>query len=91
MSTNYYIKLKKPRIVKMKDYASKHLGKSSAGNRFTIQTQPELYNNFEEFKKFLMIHEEYNIVDEYGRKENVEDFLRYIEKTGYEFEDREFS
>lgn len=91
MGTNYYFRKKKPKIIKIKDYDERHLGKSSLGNKFTIQTLPELYNNFEEFKKFLLNNNEYNIFDEYGRKQTAEELLNYIEEVGYEFEDREFS
>ena len=89
MGTNYFVKKKKPRIVKV--YDEEHIGKSSAGNKFTIQTQTELYKNFEEFKNFLLSNKEYDIINEYDEKEDPKELLNYIEKVGYEFEDREFS
>lgn len=89
MGTNYYAVKKKPRIVKV--YDNFHLGKGSLGNPFAIQTQPAYYRSFDEFKEFVLTNEEFDIVDEYGRKHEKEDLLEYIKEIGYEFEDREFS
>ena len=89
MGTNYYFKKKEPRIVKI--YDEIHLGKGSLGNKFTIQTQPMYYKNFDEFEKFVSNNEQFDIIDEYGREHNKDDILQYIKETGYEFEEQEFS
>lgn len=105
MGTNYYAVKKKPRIVKV--YDEIHLGKSSVGWKFNFQRQPEYYNNFEEFKKFVLSNEEFDFIDEYGHKIEPKELLELIEEeqkennpddftydnniNGYRFTDEEFS
>ena len=78
MGTNYYAVKKKPRIVKV--YDDFHIGKSSIGWKFVFQKQPEYYNNFEEFKNFILNNDEWEIKDEYGRKIKPQELLDFIEE-----------
>lgn len=76
MGTNYYGRLKKPIKRVVKDYQEFHIGKSSYGWKFCFQ-KSEYFKDFKEFKKWLK-DDNFEVIDEYGKKQNKEEFLQFI-------------
>lgn len=76
MGTNYYA-LENPcsECGKPKD-GRLHLGKSSAGWKFTFRKQDE-YSNFQQFKEFIQ-SDRVRIEDEYGREISAEELVEKI-------------
>ena len=75
MGTDYYLRKKKPRIVRV--YDKLHLGKSSCGWWFNFQEQENIHS-FEDVKK-LIDSGEYFIIDEYGKKHTPDEFYELVE------------
>ncbi len=77
MGTNYYAKINVCKVCHRSE-KEVHLGKSSYGWAFTLQANGyKYYKNWEEMKEWLKGKE---IIDEYGDKHEIEDFIIWVEK-----------
>jgi len=105
MGTNYYFELNKCETCGRADRI--HLGKSSLGWNFLLQTNDLYYiGNWQEMKKWIL-EAKGNIVDEYGRRISKQKFIELVEswkgkshsnlpgcfedKDGYDFCSADFS
>lgn len=119
MGTNYYLQYASKMWDKASDFFLKHknkmqydsqihIGKSSAGWTFTFRKYETEELKIETYAKWkeIILSEEWEIVDEYGRLHDKENFFKLVEKKqsekhdydycelskdGYDFIDQEFS
>lgn len=94
MGTNYYMINKKIKETIDKEYSrencmedlnpllvdknSFHLGKSSAGWKILLRSNPFMANCFKAWK-YILRQGKYEIYDEYGRNIEIEDFIELVE------------
>ena len=77
MGTNYYALYNKCKSCER--YDSLHLGKSSFGWKFLFRKHPFEISCFREFIDFIN-SDDVDIIDEYGKLINKEDFINMIEE-----------